>query len=75
MDFRGTINLNEVVHFRWAEKVLDAPSEFIAAALTESFTVQWGSVKDVLVVTLEKTAEEDVSGAASLRMILALCQV
>lgn len=61
--------------FRWAERVLEKPSEFIASALIESFGAQWNAVKEVVSETLQKTAEDDPSGAASLKMILALRQV
>ncbi|VDD96096.1 unnamed protein product [Enterobius vermicularis] len=59
----------------WAERVLEKPSEFIASALIESFGAQWNAVKEVVSETLQKTAEDDPSGAASLKMILALRQL
>uniref|UniRef100_A0A0N5AUV1 Conserved oligomeric Golgi complex subunit 7 n=1 Tax=Syphacia muris TaxID=451379 RepID=A0A0N5AUV1_9BILA len=59
----------------WADKVLEHPSEFIANTLLDSFTSQWSTVKEVLTATLQKTAEEDSTGAASLKMILALRQI
>lgn len=59
----------------WAEKVLDSPSQFIAKALTESIISQWDQVKEVCSDTLGRTMEEDLSGALSLRMCLALRQL
>ncbi|VDK60303.1 unnamed protein product [Anisakis simplex] len=60
---------------RWAEKVLTAPSEFIAEALTESVLAQWNDVEGICERALTSTNEEDSTGALSLRMILALKQL
>uniref|UniRef100_A0A183TZI6 Conserved oligomeric Golgi complex subunit 7 n=1 Tax=Toxocara canis TaxID=6265 RepID=A0A183TZI6_TOXCA len=60
---------------RWAEKVLDSPSEYVANALYESILMQWDEVRAVCKSTIAKTLEEDTSGALSLRMVLALKQL
>lgn len=58
----------------WAEKVLHSPSDFIATALSKSLIAQWSEVHEACNAALNKSLDEDPSGALTLRMILTLRQ-
>ncbi|MFH4975132.1 hypothetical protein AB6A40_001841 [Gnathostoma spinigerum] len=60
---------------RWPEAVLDAPSEFIANALSDGLDSQWDEIKEKCTVAISNALENDASGASYLHMVLSLKQL